>query len=322
VSPQRSEDAARNLRSIWKGPTGGWTWPFDATYTEWAIGLLTIPLWFLLLWLVAPVGVLVFICAWWAGRWLANGFSLDQLARITFSRRSAARQRGRWLGVGLVVAFALLLDPNPGSWIFPSPFWLAGPLAVIVSWRVVKAVRPYIDANRPVSFWVRSLPDFWGQIRPLRDPLAVEMPSLPIADDAVDQALLDYTMRTLAVDPQEVHVIQYRQRTPVVEAMLFDSTNHDDRTSINVISWLRGRGVHVQINGVTERHVENPDGTRHAIVDRAFVVAGGVPLLDNTVVVLSPDRAVTCVQRRDFGEGFEAVLTVAEQAAQIASGRA
>jgi hypothetical protein len=313
---QRSEDASRNLRSPWLGPTGAWRWPFDATYTEWAIGLLSVPVLFALLWLVVPVGGIVGLSAALFGRWAANGMALDHLARLTFSRPAAARRRGQVVIAGVAVLFGLVIVPNPAKWIFPSPFWAAGPLAVLVAFLLVRQARPFIDGNRPVTFWLRTLPEQWRGVAPLRTPLAVEVLPLVLDTEQADQVLLDFMASLNDYDPEDIMVIKYRERRPVVEAMLFDSTARDERLGQHVLVWLRDRGASVQVTRVQMKRVLHADGTGTEVLVRAAVTANGVPLEDGTVVVFNTETgSVFCVQRSEFGQAYEAMVSVAEEAA-------
>jgi hypothetical protein len=322
MSPvQRSTDPARNLLSIWLGPTNGWRWPFDATYTEWGIGFLAFWVYALLVWRVAPVAVLVALAGLRFGRWAAERITLDRLARITFSRPAAARRRGRYLFAALVALMAFLLVPSPLAWLLPSPWWLAPPVALTAAVLTTRRIRPFVDGNRPVPYWLATLTDIvTHRPRAQRAPFAVEIVPLltPVAEDGVDQRLIEWTMAALAVDPKEIIVLQYRERRPVVEAMLFDSTARDERCGEHVVAWLRDRGVSVTVTGVTYAR----DETRGVdVLTRAFVLANGAPLLDDTIVVF--DRTlgtVECVSRRDFAARYEQMLTVAQQAQAIAQG--
>jgi hypothetical protein len=312
---QRSEDASRNLRSIWLGPTGAWRWPVDGTYTEWGIGLLSVPVLFLLLWLVAPVGVLVLLSAALFGRWAASGMALDHLARLTFSRPAGARRRGQVVIAGVATSFGLLIVPDPTKWIFPSPFWAAGPLAVALAVPLTRRVRPWIDGNRPVGYWLRSLAGMLRGVGPARAPLAVEVLPFVLDEEQVDLAILEFVASTFATDIREILVIKYQARTPIVEAMLFDSTSGDARLGQHVITWLRDRGAEVRVLAVDFKTVQHADGTQVRVLVRADVRANDVPLVNGQVVVFNSEtREVSCVQRTEFARTYEAMLSVQHEA--------
>jgi hypothetical protein len=154
---QRSADGGHNIRSPWLGVKGGWRWAFNATFVEWTIGLVSVPLLLLAFWLVVPVGFAFLVAAWWFGRWASGRMTLAMLSRVTFSAPERARPRARILFAVLGLAMAALALPNLAVWVFPAPIWVATPLTLGVAFFGVRAVRHLIDSNRPVTYWATVL---------------------------------------------------------------------------------------------------------------------------------------------------------------------
>lgn len=313
MSPvQRSEDPARNLHSIWLGPTNAWRWWFDATYTEWAIGLFAFIASFIVLWWVLPTAALIVLGAAAWGRWASNAADPVRLARWLLCEPSAARRRARWVFGGLFVAFAVVIAPSPALWLLPLPWFAALPGAIYLAGpRTVKRIRPYVDGNRPIGYWLATLKAVATGPRRIRQPLAdlvvdiqvVDGMSGPLADFADLTAVLAFN--NSLPDRSEFIVLTYQQKTPVVEAMLFDSTRQDTRTCENVVVWMRSHGINVV--------VERIDRDASGVMIKAKIRAAGVPLINGYVITLNPtDGSWSQVERKDFNSRFVPTKTVQE----------
>lgn len=200
MSPrQRSEDPARNLHSVWLGLKDLVRWWFDATYVEWALGItLTLAL-AALLWLVLPLGALFLALAYEWGRWGTRAAGDDLLQRWTRAPGRKGIRRGQIAITGIVLLALLLMFSSPATWLLPMHWWLAVPLAVLGAFRAVRWTRPYINANRPVTYWVSALRATANGPRPLRRPEMIiprtdlEPHRKAIADDVAALAAASHT---------------------------------------------------------------------------------------------------------------------------------
>jgi hypothetical protein len=243
---QRSDDSGRNLRGVWLGPEGAFRWPFDATFTEWLVGFALVGPAFVVLWLVAPFGVLIGALTWAGAGWIARN------GNVGFG---SARAR-RWTWTGVIIALILLLIPSATTWVLPMPWWLAIPSAVAASAALVRAARPYLDGNRPVAYWINTLSNIASGPRPLR-PVAEITPEGFTVIDGHDGDLSDDLWRFMTAvhnaDPTEAPVRNYRQRSPEVEAVLWDIGSGDENSGAHVVAWLRSKGFDVQVSNVVYR---------------------------------------------------------------------
>jgi len=138
---QVADGAARQMKRVWLGPKG-MRWPFDATFVQFGVGVLFVVAYFFLLWLVVPPVIAVGVAVW--------QFS-TRLARLLSAEHEV---RTRRLLAGSCWLLLVLLAPNPSLWVFPMPFWLAGPAAAILGVLSVRQVGRFIDWNRPVGYWL------------------------------------------------------------------------------------------------------------------------------------------------------------------------
>lgn len=251
---QRSDDSGRNLRGVWLGPENAFRWPFDATYTEWLMGFLTVGPAFVVLWLVAPFGVLIGALTWMAAGWIArNG---------NFGYGSIKTKRWTWAAV--ITSLTLLIIPSVMTWVLPMPWWLAIPSAVATSALMVRAARPYLDGNRPVGYWITTLSNIASGPRPVR-PVAEITPEGFAIIDGHDTELSDDLWRFMTAinnaDPREAPVRNYRQRTPEVEAVLWDIGSGNENTGHHVLAWLRSKGLDVKVSNVV--YTSTPGNGNH-----------------------------------------------------------
>lgn len=306
---QRSEDPARHLRSVWLGPTGAWRWPFDATYTEWAIGLVAHLFLMAVLWFVLPFGVLMIGGSMLAAGWTSRRMDRRTLARWTFTEPDRARRRAYRVLLGVNVALVLLLFPNPMTWILPLPLLAAGCCALVSAILLVRAARPWIDGNRPVSYWVSA---FWSIARgprPRRDPVVFGFTGGPqVPDQLLDDDLMEFLAAVAAVTEEEIQVRFFKRRVPTVEAMHFCQGQHE-----HVVRWLRGKGLPVRVLDVTRREVRGTNGGLYVIPLSARIQIGELPPVeDDQWVVLSSNRAdpvimIDVIDPGDFERDFEEV---------------
>lgn len=240
---QRSDDSGRNLRGVWLGPENAFRWWFDATYTEWLMGFTMVFPAFVVFWLVAPFGALIGALAWLASGWIArNG---------NFGIGSTKTRRWTWTAV--TIALVALLFPSLMTWFLPMTWWLALPSAVAASAFAVRAVRPYLDGNRPVGYWISTLSNIASGPRPLR-PVAEITPKGFMDIVGHDGELSDDLWRFMTAvnnaDPTEAPVRNFRQRSPEVEAVYWDIGSGDENTGHLVIAWLRSKGLAVKVSNV------------------------------------------------------------------------
>lgn len=309
MSPvQRAEDPARNLHSVWLGPTNAWRWPFDATYTEWGIGFAVFPLAFGALWLVLPLGVLMILGSLALGRGMAGRIDRDLLARATWTDRANARRRGGRVLTGMAFVLLLALFPAPATWLLPMSWWLAAPGAVYVAFRTVRSARPWVDGNRPVTYWLATLRGIARGPRRRREPLALAFGDDPeINDTPLDDGLLDFLARVAEIDPKEVRVTKYRERTPVVEAATFDSSTGREATCGAVVAWLRSRGVEVKVLRLSRQEIVDRDGSTLIVPFDVVLDVAGTEVTDGTVITLTQHGHPGFVPVDEFSERFERV---------------
>jgi hypothetical protein len=310
---QRSEDPARNLHAIWHGPTNAWRWPFDATYTEWSVAAATFVASAIILWWAAPLGLVFVLLALGIGRMFARRIDRGTLARVLRTDPKDAegtRRRTRRVATGAALLMVLAAVPNPTAWLLPSPWWLALPGALYVAVRVVRWARPWIDGNRPVPYWIstlRAIPRRPARLQ--RDPAVIGFAGVPtVPDQPLDDAVLDFLSDVALIDPEEVNVPLYRERTPTVEAMLWDSTTGRVETCENIIAVLRAREIPHRIPQVVRREVRQPGGTYVSVRERVALEVDGTPVPDGTVITLDAERRVAFVARTEFSRRFEMVL--------------
>lgn len=311
MSPvQRAEDPARNLHSVWLGPTNAWRWPFDATYTEWGIGFAMFPLAFVSLWLVLPLGALMALGSLASGRGLAHRVDKNLLARWTRTTPENARRRGSRALSALVLLLAIALVPNPATWALPMSWWAAVPGALYVAARLVKMARPWIDGNRPVTYWLHTLRGVATGPRARREPLAVGFGDEPQINDVVlDDAMADFLALLQQIDPKEVRVPLFRRKMPVVEAATFDSSTGQESTCGAVVAWLRDRGIQVDVVSLDRREVLYDDGSTALVPCNVVIRVAGVEVGDGTVITLTREKTprVEFVTVRDFNRDYERV---------------
>lgn len=140
---QIADDPASQIPKVWLGPTNSWRWPWDWTYQEWALAVVSFAVGGTLLTWVLPAGA------------VAAGAAL--LAARHASRTLAPESPRRWFWTVLGTATLLLamISPNPSTWI--GPIWL--PLALLLSpgipWWTVRTFGRYVDWNRPIAWWIK-----------------------------------------------------------------------------------------------------------------------------------------------------------------------
>jgi hypothetical protein len=295
---QRSDDSGRNLRGVWLGPENAFRWPFDATYTEWLMGFLMVGPAFIVFWLVFPFGALLALLAWAAAGWIARnasfGFGSTYVRRVT------------WTVVAGV--FVGLLSPSVMTWVLPMPWWLAIPSAVAASALAVRAARPHLDGNRPIGYWINTLTNIASGPRPLR-PVAEITPEGFMIIDGHDGELSDelwlFMTAVNNANPKEAPVRLFRQRTPEVEAVLWDIGSGDENTGHLVIAWLRSKGLGVQVSNVV--YTSTPGNGNHPA--SADVDLDGVRLPQSCVIFLHKGNPKQWGTRSlaDFNTEFEEV---------------
>lgn len=279
---QRSEDPARNLRGVWLGPTGAWRWPFDATYTEWAIGVLVYVATLIALWFALPSGVLMVAFCVFSARWMSDRMDRHMLARWTWTTPDASRRRARRILTTVNLLFAVLLFPYPAAWLLPFSVWAAAPLALVSAVLFVRAARPWIDGNRPVGYWLAAL---WGIARgprARRQPMVLAFEGAPqVPDQPLDDALAEFMAAVAALKEEEIDVMFARRRTPVVEAMVFDAGNHE-----KVVQWLQRKGFQVRVLDVRRRVIRGTEGGEYTTPVSARIQVGPLPVENGQVVVV------------------------------------
>jgi len=127
-----TDDQVRRLRAVWYG-TSDFRWPFDARYIAWATAVALVPVAFLALWLLVPVGVLVLAGAWAVGA----------------GRR---RETIGYLMTATVVGLALLVFPV-GMLVGTIPGWLAVPSALAIGVVATRRLMPLVDSETPLRYW-------------------------------------------------------------------------------------------------------------------------------------------------------------------------
>jgi hypothetical protein len=325
MSPvQRSEDPARNLDSQWLGPSGAWRWWFDATYVEWAAGLVLSIVIGVAYLFVVPAGLLIGLLVRAFAYWLAKGMPISTLMRLTRGTRETARRRA-WRGFTVAcAAMVALIWPNPMGWLHHLPWWAVPVAAVMSAALVVRRGRPHVDGNRPIAYWVATLRRVAGGPRPRRTPISIT-PTVRVdivLDDQITEAMsvLDFNTAVAAINPKEIVVTEYRRKSPPFEAMLWDSTTQNPATCEHVVAWLRSRGVEVQIEK-TEYYTFDDQSTRRkrvvATVPAPNLATGRLSLQDGHVVLLEDGR-VTLATRKEFAEHYEAVPNREEAARALA----
>jgi hypothetical protein len=240
---QRSEDAGRNLRGVWLGPEGAFRWWFDATFAEWLLGFAMLLPAFVVLWLVLPLGLLVILVSLSLSAFLARYASWGRFSKAA----------NRWTYFGMLLVFCAALVPYPAAWLLPMSWWLALPSAVATCALIVRAARPYLDGNRPFSYWIATIHAITSGPRQLR-PIAEIIPEGFTIIDGHDSDLGDDLWRFMTAinnaDPKEAPVRRYRQITPEVEAVLWDIASGDEKTGHLVLAWLREKGLPVTVKNV------------------------------------------------------------------------
>lgn len=312
---QRSEDPARNLHGVWLGPSGSWRWPFDATFTEWGIGSTAFVVLVVMLTFIAPLGLVLAVGALAFARWISALVPADSWAGLLHTTAERARPRARRIGTGLIVALGLLAFPSVSTWLLPMPWVLAVFTALYLATRFVKIVRPHVNGNQPVTYWAKALRHVVHGPRLRRQPVTATPGELSIditvSDRASDQIMLmEFEMSVLTYDVEEMIVLTYKEKSPTVEAVLFDSRARDPRTCEGVVAWLRARNVNVRTDQITR----NSQGVLTSAKIR--LVQAGAYLLDNHVIVLEPETGVVRqFTRTEFAMHFEAQRTIEEEVA-------
>lgn len=164
MSPQIADDAARQMRRPWLGPSGSWRWPFDATFTQWGVGAALTVAAFVPLWRVVPSGLLVLVLGWSVGAWLGPLLAPQRPRRVH-------------LGVAACVwLLAFLVLPSWRVWAFPLPLLPAAPVAAVVAVLIVRRTGTLINHNRPVTYWL-ALP-----LRAASGPRAGQRTDIDLSD--------------------------------------------------------------------------------------------------------------------------------------------
>lgn len=315
---QRAEDAGRNLRNIWHGPTNAWRWPFDATYTEWGVGIAAFLGATVVLWWVVPLGIGMAFCSYALARTAAGRIHKDTLAAWFRTEPARAPRRARRVFTAGLLLFVLMFVSDPSTWLLPAPWWLGIPMGLLVAVRTVRAARPYIDSNRPVGYWISTLLGIARRpARARREATVIEFAAGPtMSGQTLDDEVLDFLSDVAAIDPKEVTVPMYRERTAAVEALLWDSRTGRRETCENVVAALKARGVPVEIPQVTRRERRLAGG--EYVYERESVVLriAGTLVPDDTVILLRPTEeaheVTGFVPRQEFGRRFEMVTPRAE----------
>lgn len=308
----RSEDAGRNLRSPWLGPTNAWRWWFDMEYTHWAVGVLAFMVFGTLFSWVLPAAVPVGFGVWAYTRWAVGRQRSATLARLVHSEPAQAPRRARRILVVVLGLILVGLAPSWRAWALPMPLLVSIAAALCASIAFVRAARPWIDGNRPVAYWWRTMKAIANGARPARAAVEIRPAGSPAVNSTpLDDDLADFLAAGLAVDPKEIHVKIARQRTVPVEVMLWDSRTGDPETCEHVISWLKAKEVAHTVLGVDYR--EGLTGRyRIRVRVRLDNRDGEQNLIDGTVLVLSPhenggpDR-VTQMPPAEFARLYEEV---------------
>lgn len=308
----RSEDPARNLHSPWLGPTNAWRWWFDATYTEWGVGAGAWMVLGTLLYWAVPAGLVLAVIAVWAARVLASRFRADYLAHVLRTSPQNGPQRARRVLAATFLLFAVAILPRPRAWLLPLPLLLAAAAAAVLAVLTVRAARPFLDGNRPLTYWWRLLRSLSRGPRAQRAVASLAWTRPPaINDDNLDDDVAQIWAVVNATDPEDITVIRYRARQEH-EAMLFDSRTGQPQECEHVLAWLRERGLEVAIVSVRQWMVGN------RIVSRTVTVkAAGQVLRDGQVIVLAqgdPRPVLRALSPADFARSYVEVSTDAVSA--------
>lgn len=142
MSPQIADDAAREMKRPWLGPSGSWRWPFDATFTQWGAGAACTLAAVVPLWRIVPVGLLLLAGGWWLGA---------RLGPLVAPERARAAQ-----GVltGAAWLLAALVAPSWPLWASPMPLLAAVPVAAVLAILLVRRFGSVLDHNRPPAYWL------------------------------------------------------------------------------------------------------------------------------------------------------------------------
>lgn len=295
---QRSDDSGRNLRGVWLGPEGAFRWPFDATFTEWAVSIPAAAAALIMLWLVTPLAVLAAAGLHHISGWLATNASIG-----------LGGHRARYLTWWASGALTLLaVAPDLSTWLMPLPWWLAAPGSIVVAFLAVRAARPYLDGNRPPSYWLATFRRVAAGPRPLRPAAEITTEGF-IALDGHDTDLGDdlwaFMSAVNGANPEGAIMGRYRRRTPEVEAVLWDIASGSESTGADVIAWLRGKGLPVTVHSVEYRMAF--DGTRYPA--SADVELDGITLPQKCVIFVHSDAPKVWGTRpiETFANEFEEV---------------
>jgi hypothetical protein len=139
---QIADDPGVKIRAPWLGPQKGWRWPWDASYSSWALwGGASVVIW-LLLHLAIPAGLVLGAAAYSLSRYVAP---------LLAPERTKLFRRG--LTSTLLVLLALAV-PYWRVWVFPMSFWVALVIAPALAVFAVRKWGKYVDSNRPIAYWL------------------------------------------------------------------------------------------------------------------------------------------------------------------------
>lgn len=180
---QIADDPGVKIRAPWLGPAGGWRWPWDASYSSWALWGGATVVGGALLHFAIPAGLIIGGGAYSLSRYVAG---------LLAPERTALVRRG--LFSVLLVLLALSV-PYWRVWAFPMSFWAALLVAPAVGVWVVRRYGKFVDANRPIAYWL-TVPgaaargpraDKADEIDPARLALGLKMEELSEERDYVIQ---------------------------------------------------------------------------------------------------------------------------------------
>jgi hypothetical protein len=226
-------DAPSFLQGHFLGdPNVGRLW-FDATYKAWgAFGFLT-PLLAVLLWTTIPLGLLVALGVFAASRWAS-----PRLPESTYRLRGRARPLYPDLVVACGTLLALLSIP-PVRLLFPLPWYGALAAAPLLAVLAIRATTRYVDHNRPLAYWRKTLQREAAGPRPRR----ASESSPTVAPLAAETGLHD--LHLLALSVKDVTVPTYISKA-TVEALRWEPD--DPERAGQMIGWLASHGVGTEVD--------------------------------------------------------------------------
>lgn len=139
---QIADDPGVKIRAPWLGPAGAWRWPWDASYTSWALWAGTTAVGGALLHLAIPVVLVVAGAAYGVSRYTA--------ALLAPERTKLVRRSLYWT----LMLLSGLSVPSWRFWVFPMSFWVSLVVAPLLAVWVVRKWGKYVDSNRPLAYWL------------------------------------------------------------------------------------------------------------------------------------------------------------------------